>query len=47
MVFKVTKVTALGDQHVQIEGGAGPFAATSDSAATWRFRLNVSFLFPR
>jgi len=47
MVFKVAKVTVLGHQHVQIEMGAGPVAATSDSAAIWRFRLNFSFLFPR
>jgi hypothetical protein len=46
-VFKVAKVTALGHQHVQIEDGAGPVVATSDGAATWRFRLNLSFLFPR
>jgi hypothetical protein len=47
MVFKVSKVTKLGHQHMQIEGGAGPVVASSDSAATWRFRLNVAFLFPR
>jgi hypothetical protein len=47
MVFKVAKVTLLGHQHVQLEAGAGPVVASTDAAATWRFRMTVTFLFPR
>jgi hypothetical protein len=47
LIFKVAKVTSLAGQHVQFEAGAGPVFASSASAASWRFRFNMVFLFPR
>jgi hypothetical protein len=40
-------VTSLAGQHVQFEAGAGPVFASSASAASWRFRFTMVFLFPR
>jgi len=47
LISKVAKVTSLAGQHVQFEAGAGPVFASSASAASWRFRFTMVFLFPR
>jgi hypothetical protein len=43
----VTKVTLLGKRPVSFALAAGPNMASPDAGASWRFRLAVTFLFPR
>ena len=47
MLFSVSKVTLLGKRPVNLAMAAGPVLASSDAAASWRFRLAATFLFPR
>ncbi len=47
LLFNVTKVTLLGKRPVSIALAAGPNIASPDGGAEWRFRLVVTFLFPR
>jgi hypothetical protein len=47
LVFNVSKVAHLGKRPVSFTLGAGPTLASSDSAASWRFRFVTTFLFPR
>lgn len=47
LVFNISKVTLLGKRPVSFTVGAGPTLASSDDAASWRFRLAATFLFPR
>jgi hypothetical protein len=46
LLFNVTKVALLGKRPVSFALGAGPTLASS-AAASWRFRLAATFLFPR
>jgi hypothetical protein len=47
LLFNVTKVTLLGKRPVSIALAAGPMVASPDAGASWRFRLAMTFLFPR
>ena len=47
LLFNVTKVTLLGRRPVSIALAAGPNIASPDGGAEWRFRLVMTFLFPR
>ena len=47
LVLNVSKVATLGKRPVSFTLGAGPTIASSDAAADWRFRLGMTFLFPR
>lgn len=47
LLFNVSKVTLLGKRPVSFTVAAGPTLASSDDAASWRFRLAATFLFPR
>ena len=47
MLFSVSKVTLLGKRPVNLAMAAGPVLASADAAASWRFRLAATFLFPR
>jgi hypothetical protein len=47
LLFNVTKVTLLGKRPVSIALAAGPMVASPDGGASWRFRLAMTFLFPR
>ncbi len=47
VLFNVSKVTRLGKRPVSFAFAAGPTIASSEAAASWRFRLAVTFLFPR
>jgi hypothetical protein len=40
-------LTLLGKRPVSIALGAGPMVASPDAGASWRFRLVMTFLFPR
>lgn len=47
LLFSVSKVTLLGKRPVSFAVAAGPTLASADAAASWRFRLSATFLFPR
>jgi hypothetical protein len=47
LLFQVSKVTLLGKRPVNLAAAAGPVIASSAGAADWRFRLVVTFLYPR
>ncbi len=47
LLFNVSKVTLLGKRPVSFVAAAGPTIASPDGGASWRFRLGVTFLFPR
>jgi hypothetical protein len=47
LLFNVSKVTLLGKRPVNIAVAAGPMVATPAAGASWRFRLAMTFLFPR
>jgi hypothetical protein len=47
LIFNVSKVTQLGKRPVSLTVGAGPLAASPAAGASWRFRMAVTFLFPR
>ena len=47
LLFNVSKVAVLGKRPVSFVAAAGPTLASSDEAASWRFRMGVTFLFPR
>lgn len=47
LLFNVSKVTLLGKRPVSFAIAAGPTIASPDAGADWRFRLAVTFLFPR
>ena len=47
LLFSVSKVTLLGKRPVSFVAAAGPTVASSKDAASWRFRLAATFLFPR
>ncbi len=47
LLFNVSKVTLLGKRPVSFALAAGPTIASPDGGADWRFRLAVTFLFPR
>ena len=47
LLFSVSKVTLLGKRPVNLAVAAGPVLASADAAASWRFRLAATFLFPR
>jgi hypothetical protein len=47
LLFNVSKVTLLGKRPVSFAAAAGPTIASADAASDWRFRLSVTFLFPR
>ena len=47
LLFSVSKVALLGKRPVNFSAGAGPTIASPDGGASWRFRLVVTFLFPR
>jgi hypothetical protein len=46
-LFNVAKVTLLGKRPVNIAMAAGPTIASPDGGASWKFRLAMTFLFPR
>jgi hypothetical protein len=47
LLFSVSKIAMLGKRPVNILMGAGPFVAGPAGAASWRFRLAATFLYPR
>ena len=47
LLFTVSKVALLGRRPVSFSAAAGPMVASPESGASWRFRLNATFLFPR
>lgn len=47
LLFNVSKVTLLGKRPVSISVAAGPMVAAPAGGASWRFRLAMTFLFPR
>lgn len=47
LLFNVSKVTSLGARPVSFLLAAGPTIASPDGGASWRFRMAVTFLFPR
>lgn len=47
LLFSVSKVTLLAKQPVNLAFAAGPTLGGSANAASWRFRLSATFLFPR
>ena len=47
LLFSVSKVTLLGKRPVSFSVAAGPMIASPESGAEWRFRLSMTFLFPR
>ena len=47
LLFQVSKVTLLGTRPVSFALAAGPTIASPDDGASWRFRLEMRFLFPR
>jgi hypothetical protein len=47
LLFSLSKVTLLGKRPVSFAVAAGPTIAGPDDGASWRFRLGVTFLFPR
>jgi hypothetical protein len=47
LLFNVSKVALLGRRPVSFMAAAGPTLANPDGGASWRFRLAVTFLFPR
>lgn len=47
LLFNVSKVTLLGKRPVNIAVAAGPMVASPAAGADWRFRLAMTFLFPR
>ena len=47
LLFNVSKVTRLGKRPVSFQLAAGPYIASPDAGASWRFRLSANFLFPR
>ena len=47
LLFQVSKVTALGKRPFQVGVSAGPMVASPAAGADWRFRLFMTFLFPR
>ena len=47
LLFSVSKVTLLGKRPVSFTVAAGPTILSPDDGASWRFRLAITFLFPR
>ena len=47
LLFSVNKVTRLGKRPVSFVFAAGPHLASPEGGADWRFRMAVTFLFPR
>jgi hypothetical protein len=47
LLFNVSKVALLGKRPVSFVAAAGPTLASADDAADWRFRMGITFLFPR
>jgi hypothetical protein len=47
LLFNVSKVALLGKRPVSFVLAAGPHIASPVAGADWRFRLGVTFLFPR
>ncbi len=47
LLFSVSKVTLLGKRPTNIALAAGPTVASPDGGPNWRFRLAMTFLFPR
>jgi uncharacterized membrane protein len=47
LLFNVSKVTLLGRRPVSFAVAAGPTLASPEGGSTWRFRLAMTFLFPR
>ena len=47
LLFNVSKVTRLGRRPVSFVFAAGPNIASPEEGADWRFRMGVTFLFPR
>ena len=47
LLFNVSKVTVLGERPVSFVIAAGPTLASAEAAASWRFRVGATFLFPR
>ena len=47
LLFSVNKVTRLGKRPVSFVFAAGPHLASPEGGADWRFRMAMTFLFPR
>lgn len=47
MLFSLSKVTLLGKRPTSISVAAGPTVASPDGGSNWRFRLAMTFLFPK
>jgi hypothetical protein len=47
LLFSISKVTMLRKQPVQIAMAAGPTLVNPTGGPSWRFRLAMTFLFPR
>ncbi len=47
LLFSVSKILLLAKRPMNVQVGAGPILASPDGGAEWRFRLAVSFLYPR
>ena len=47
LLLNISKVTLLGKRPASFVLAAGPTIASPDGGADWRFRLGVTFLFPR
>jgi len=47
LLFSVSKVTLLGKLPVNLLMAAGPNVASPHGGSSWRFRLAMTFLFPR
>jgi hypothetical protein len=47
LLFSVSKVTLLAKQPVQVAVAAGPTVVSPIGGPSWRFRLAMTFLFPR
>jgi hypothetical protein len=46
-MLNVSKVPLVGKRPASFAVAAGPTLARADDSASWRFRLSVTFLFPR
>ncbi len=47
LLFGISKVALLGHRPVNFQWAAGPMVASPDGGASWRFRFQANFLYPR
>ena len=47
LLFSISKVALLGHRPVNFAWAAGPMLTSPDGGASWRFRFQANFLYPR